>query len=83
MLLRKQGSYNERFQTKMMFDPRKSGYEAGLVLWWNQFSYSTIGLSNLGDQQGSPQVVIACRSPTGRVGEMTVGTLTPNSVNMS
>lgn len=81
MLLRKQTSYNESFQAKMIFNPRKPGYEAGLVLWWSQFSYSTIGVSNMRDQQGSPQAVISCRSPAGRAGDLNVGPLFASSIN--
>lgn len=80
MLLRKQLSHNECFQTKMVFKPQKSGYEAGMVLWWNQFSYSTIGITKVDSPQGSGPVSIACRSPTGRAGELKVDALCPTSI---
>ncbi|KAI1264829.1 glycoside hydrolase family 43 protein [Xylariaceae sp. FL1019] len=44
MLLRKQSSYFERFEVKMRFDPSSSRYEAGVVLWWSQYSHATCSL---------------------------------------
>ncbi|KAI5460362.1 glycosyl hydrolase [Mariannaea sp. PMI_226] len=44
MLLRKQTSYNQTFHATMEFSPRKAGYEAGVVIWWNQYSYAAIGI---------------------------------------
>ncbi|KNB18155.1 hypothetical protein FOXG_15785 [Fusarium oxysporum f. sp. lycopersici 4287] len=29
----------------MQFNPRKHGYEAGIALWWSQFSHATIGIT--------------------------------------
>ncbi|KAI2638373.1 hypothetical protein GGS21DRAFT_435794 [Xylaria nigripes] len=30
---------------QMQFSPRKSGHEAGIVVWWSQYSYATLGLT--------------------------------------
>jgi beta-xylosidase len=44
LLLRKQTSYNQVFQVKMNFSPTVRGYEAGVVLWWSQHSYASLGV---------------------------------------
>jgi beta-xylosidase len=76
MLLRKQTSYTaEVFQVKMTFNPRKPGYEAGVVLWWNQFSYATVGLTAATDPDAGYAKTVIVRTPTGRPGEMKVSTL--------
>lgn len=60
----------------MEFDPKQIGAEAGLVLWWSQFSYATIGIrlacGGILNDSGRPHVV--CRSPKGRPGEFHVRT---------
>lgn len=60
MLLRKQTSYNETFQAKMQFNPRKHGYEAGITLWWSQFSHATIGITlvELYDGQSEKRAIL-------------------------
>lgn len=73
MLLRKQTSYSgEVFRAKMTFNPRKLGYEAGLVLWWSQYSYATVGLTASADPGLGAEKTVIVRTPTGRPGEMTV-----------
>ncbi|KAH8906303.1 beta-xylosidase [Coniochaeta sp. PMI_546] len=75
MLLRKQTSYTgEVFRVKMTFNPRKQGYEAGVVLWWNQFSYATVGLTAAADPSAGYEKTVIVRTPTGRPGEMKVST---------
>jgi hypothetical protein len=73
MLLRKQTSYTgEVFRVKMTFNPKRPGYEAGLVLWWNQFSYATIGLTATASLDSEYEKTVIVRTPTGRPGEMNV-----------
>ncbi|KAI1338290.1 glycosyl hydrolase [Xylariaceae sp. FL0016] len=65
MLLRKQTAYSETFEVKLDFNPRKTGYEAGVVLWWNQYSYATIGMTLAdGDNPGQTKIAIL-RRPAG------------------
>jgi hypothetical protein len=73
MLLRKQTSYKgEAFRVRLDFNPRKSGYEAGLVLWWNQYSFATVGITAIeGRKTGSSKTVVF-RAPTGQPGVMKV-----------
>ncbi|GAW25769.1 putative xylosidase arabinosidase [Rosellinia necatrix] len=71
MLLRKQSSYAESFEAKMQFRPRKTGYEAGIVIWWNQYSYASYGLVLCEGSDGEQALTTISRVPTGRVGEMT------------
>ncbi|KAI1292726.1 glycoside hydrolase family 43 protein [Xylaria venustula] len=70
MLLRKQSSYSESFETKLQFSLRKSGYEAGIVLWWSQFSYATYGLTLHKRLNGKEVLMMVSRMPTGKAGEM-------------
>lgn len=72
MLLRKQTSFFQTFEVAMEFNTQQVGAEAGLVLWWSQFSYATIGvrLGEILDDSGRPHVV--CRTPKGRPGEFHV-----------
>lgn len=71
MLLRKQSSYTEAFEVKLLFNPQKQGYEAGIVLWWSQFSYATCGLT-LHEALGEQVLTIVSRTPTGKAGETSV-----------
>ncbi len=76
MLLRKQTSYTgELFRVKMIFNPSKPGYEAGVVLWWNQFSYATVGLTAAVEPGADYKKTVMVRTPTGRPGEMKVSPL--------
>jgi beta-xylosidase len=73
MLLRKQTSYTgEVFQVKMSFSPRKLGYEAGVVLWWNSYSYATVGLTAAADSDAGYDKTVIVRTPTGQPGEVRV-----------
>lgn len=72
MLLRKQTSYSESFHVKLNFNPRKPGYEAGLVLWWSQFSYATVGITTVDLPGGEKARTVICRLPTGQAGVMIV-----------
>lgn len=72
MLLRKQSSYTESFEVKMEFSPRKAGYEAGVLLWWSQYSYATYGLTLHERPNGEKALVAVSRAPTGKPGEVTV-----------
>lgn len=67
MLLRKQAGYNEAFRAKMRFNPSRVGYESGVTLWWNQYSFASIGIevAELDDGAGLVRRVIA-REPTGK-----------------
>ncbi|KAH8899237.1 Arabinanase/levansucrase/invertase [Thozetella sp. PMI_491] len=72
MLLRKQTSYRERFKTRLVFNPRKQGYEAGVVLWWNQYSYATIGIARISREGGVQETTLLCRAPTGCAGDISI-----------
>jgi beta-xylosidase len=72
MLLRKQTSYTESLEVQMQFSPRKVGYEAGIVLWWSQYSYATYGLTLYKRLDGKPALMMACRVPSGKAGEVSV-----------
>lgn len=54
MLLRKQTSSTDVFKCTMNFNPSKVGYEAGVVLWWSEFSYCTLGVRLA--QAGNPRL---------------------------
>ncbi|CAH0053697.1 unnamed protein product [Clonostachys solani] len=73
LLLRKQSSYNEKFITLMNFRPTRVGYESGVVLWWNQYSFASIGVTAVKDSGsvGYRQTVVL-REPTGNNGEFKV-----------
>lgn len=73
LLLRKQSSYNEKFITLMNFRPTRVGYESGVVLWWNQYSFASIGVTAVKDSDsvGYKQTLIL-RKPTGTNGEFKV-----------
>ncbi|KAH6617415.1 glycosyl hydrolase [Chaetomium tenue] len=73
LLLRKQAGYNETFQTKMQFNPSRLGYESGVVLWWNQYSFASIGIGMVEIPEGGEVVrTIVARQPTGKNGELKV-----------
>ncbi|KAF4820030.1 Non-reducing end alpha-L-arabinofuranosidase BoGH43B [Colletotrichum siamense] len=74
MLLRKQTSYNESFRAEMIFKPSRAGYESGITVWWSQYSYATIGIAAVREDDGSLAVpTIVTREPTGKVSELKVG----------
>lgn len=68
MLLRKQSSYTETFHAKLQFEPDQTGYEAGVVLWWSQYSYASIGITLLQLPSGDRVRTVACCEPTGAAG---------------
>lgn len=72
MLLRKQTAYAQIFQATMEFSPSRAGYEAGVVLWWNQFSHATIGVALVELPGGEKVQTLVRRSPTGQAGVMNV-----------
>lgn len=72
MLLRKQTSFSQTFEVTMEFNPQQVGCEAGLVLWWNQFSYATIGVRLGGNTRDSRTQHVVYRSPKGQPGEFSV-----------
>jgi hypothetical protein len=45
MLLRKQTALSQHFGTKMDFRPSKTGYEAGIVIWWSMYSHASAGIT--------------------------------------
>ncbi|RYP56144.1 hypothetical protein DL771_012089 [Monosporascus sp. 5C6A] len=70
MLLRK-SSYTKAFSAKLQFDPRKPGYEAVIVLWWNQNSFAAIGIRLVvADDNGEhPHKTVVFQEPTGEAGD--------------
>lgn len=72
MLLRKQSAYAQSFEATLEFAPSRVGYEAGIVLWWNQFSYATIGVTLVELPDGEKVQTVVRRSPTGQAGVMKV-----------
>lgn len=70
MLLRKQSSYSETFHAKLRFRPTQTGYEAGAVLWWSQYSYASIGITLLRRPDGQQERTVIYRAPTGRAGKL-------------
>lgn len=82
MLLRKQTSYNETFQAKMQFNPRKHGYEAGIALWWSQFSHATIGITLVELYDGQSEKRVILRWPEGLLSTETRTMKLPNSSDL-
>lgn len=72
MLLRKQTAYFQTFEVTLEFDPRRVGYEAGIVLWWNHFSYATMGVTFVAPAHGKQARTVVARNATGQAGVMTV-----------
>ncbi|CAG8954650.1 hypothetical protein HYFRA_00004571 [Hymenoscyphus fraxineus] len=44
LFLRKQTARNGTWSTRLSFHPTSSNTESGAVLWWNYFTYSSIGI---------------------------------------
>lgn len=63
MLLRKQTSYAQIFYATMDFNPRKEGYEAGVVVWWSQYSYAAIGVVAVEEEDGTMRRKAMIREP--------------------
>lgn len=72
MLLRKQTSYTQTFETTLDFTPSRPGYEAGLVLWWNVFSYATVGVTLVELPDGEKVQTVVRRSRIGKEGSLNV-----------
>ncbi|KAH9892958.1 glycoside hydrolase family 43 protein [Xylariomycetidae sp. FL2044] len=68
MLLRKQSSYAETFSAKMQFSPSRPGYEAGVILWWSQYSFATVGITAYELPDGDLVQTVVSRVPTGDAG---------------
>ncbi|KAJ5080874.1 CAZyme family GH43 [Penicillium angulare] len=51
MFLRKQSHRFCTWETKMSFVPTSEHTEAGTVLWWNHFTYSSLGLRKNGENR--------------------------------
>ncbi|KAL1851007.1 hypothetical protein VTK73DRAFT_9562 [Phialemonium thermophilum] len=66
LLLRKQTSYNQTFCIKLDFRPTRPGYEAGGVLWWNQYSYASIGVAGKAADDAGVVSAVAMREPAGK-----------------
>lgn len=45
MLLRRQTAFVQTFAAVLDFEPKRAGYEAGLVLWWDTHSFASIGVT--------------------------------------
>lgn len=56
----------------MSFEPTMVGYEAGIVLWWNEFSHATVGVRAFSDDTGSIVKKLVFRQPTRKAGEFEV-----------
>lgn len=72
MLLRKQTAYDQTFAARMEFTPSEPGYEAGMVLWWSQYAYSTIGITLVELHGGQRVQTVVNRTPTGQAGVFNV-----------
>jgi hypothetical protein len=71
--LRKQAGYNETFRARMHFKPSRLGYESGVTLWWNQYSFASIGVGMVEPSEGAEAVpTVIARQPTGKNGELKV-----------
>lgn len=72
MLLRKQTSFNQLFQAVLDFEPSRIGYESGIVVWWNSYSFASIGIiKSLNAQEGNGRTLIL-RVPTDTLGVTSV-----------
>jgi hypothetical protein len=47
----------------MEFNPRKVGYEAGIVVWWSQYSYAAIGVLAVDEEGGKLRRKAMIRKP--------------------
>lgn len=64
MLLRKQTAYDQSFGVTLEFNPSRVGYEAGIVLWWTQHSYATVGITLVELPSGEKVQTVVRRMPT-------------------
>lgn len=72
MFLRKQTSYNQTFKATMEFKPTVRGYEAGVVLWWSQYSYASIGVMASQNNNGEIEPKVIYKGATGKASEFEV-----------
>jgi hypothetical protein len=72
MLLRKQTSYSQVFRAKMEFKPTVRGYEAGVVLWWSQYSYASLGVTASLGEDDKLESKISYKGTTGKAGDFKV-----------
>jgi hypothetical protein len=57
----------------MHFNPSRVGYESGVTLWWNQYSFASIGIGMVEPSDGAEAVrTVVARQPTGKNGELKV-----------
>lgn len=57
----------------MSFQPSTPGYESGVALWWNQYSFASVGVGVAGPGEGAEAVrTVVAREPTGKSGELKV-----------
>ena len=57
----------------MDFKPSRLGYESGVTLWWNQYSFASIGVGIVEPSEGAEAVrTVIARQPTGKNGELKV-----------
>lgn len=71
LLLRKQVEYSESFHACLDFSPSKSGYEAGMTVYWSPFSYATIGVTAV-EKDGKTIRTVVLRKPEGQAGQFSV-----------
>lgn len=83
MLLRRQTSYNQRFHTSLTFNPTTPGYQAGIVLWWSQYSYATVGIASKKSTSGDAVKSVTVRLPKGKAGTFEVRTPSAASLYMN
>ncbi|KAF1960916.1 Arabinanase/levansucrase/invertase [Byssothecium circinans] len=76
LLLRKQEEYAESFHATLDFGPTRVGYEAGVCVWWDEFSFAAIGVAGVADAgadaEGAVVRRVVWRKPTGSAGKSEV-----------
>ncbi|CAO2654047.1 Nn.00g107800.m01.CDS01 [Neocucurbitaria sp. VM-36] len=71
MLLRKQESYHDEFETELEFKPRRKGYEAGVTVWWSMYSYASIGITAI-ELHGKLVQTVVYKKPTGSASKLEI-----------
>jgi hypothetical protein len=56
----------------MEFKPTVRGYEAGVVLWWSQYSYASLGVVASQCDDGKLESKISYKGAAGKAGDFTV-----------
>lgn len=69
MLLRKQISMTGTWTTRLDFDPARPSYEAGIVLYWNLYTFASIGIGRTESGDGRE---IRITQPAGEPGTFKV-----------